>query len=664
MKDQPKNDTRSRVVIEKLLPEINCGQFPIKRIIGDQVRIEAHIFADGHDRISADLLYRYENTNKWQTVPLIHEVNDRWRACFEVTRLGTYYYSAKAWIDHYETWRQDLIKKHRAGQEISVEIKMGIEMISKASERAAPAQAKKLAAFQHELESTGDVYEAMLIAEDEQLGQLMRNHPQPWQAVTFPKELQVRVDRARAMYSTWYELFPRSCGDENTHGTFADCAKYLPEIQKLGFDVLYLPPIHPIGRTNRKGRNNNPKCTKDDPGSPWAIGAREGGHTAVHPALGTLEDFHSLIEEAGKQGIEIAMDIAFQCSPNHPWVREHPQWFRWRPDGTVQYAENPPKKYEDILPLNFETDDHQALWDELAAVVEYWIEQDIRIFRVDNPHTKSLDFWQWLIERIHNKWPDVIFLAEAFTRPKVMARLAKTGFSQSYTYFTWRNTRWELQEYIRQLTETDLGEYMRPNFWPNTPDILPEFLQYGGRAGFIIRLVLAATLSSSYGIYGPAFELCEGRALEGKEEYLDSEKYEIKNWDRDRRGNIRPVIERVNRIRRENESLRQIRNIRFLETDNEMLMAYAKVNTAGDNITVMIVNLDPHHKQSGWIQMPLEKLDIPDQRSYLMHDLIGGAKYIWQGEWNYVELDPLVLPAHILKVSRRMKRENDFDYFM
>jgi starch synthase (maltosyl-transferring) len=655
---------QKRVIIEQLKPEINGGQFPVKRVVGDTVEVTAFIFADGHDRISANLLHRKQSESQWQSVPFVHDVNDEWHAAFRVEELGIYVYSAQAWIDPFSTWQHDIQKKIEAGQKITVDVEIGCQILAETIERADKADIEIIKSCLQQLQSETDPAKVLLIAEDIRLSALMRQYPDPSKVVSYPRELAVRVSCQKAVFSTWYELFPRSCGVGHRHGTFADAEQRLPEIAKMGFDVLYLPPIHPIGKTNRKGRNNSPRCMEDDPGSPWAIGAAEGGHTAIHPELGTRADLKKLKDKAQEYGIEMALDIAFQCTPDHPYVNEHPEWFRWRPDGSVQYAENPPKKYEDILPLNFETDAWQSLWEELRRVVMYWIEQGFRIFRVDNPHTKALDFWEWLIEQVYADYPGVIFLSEAFTRPKVMQRLAKVGFTQSYTYFTWRNTKYELEHYMQHLTQTDVAEYLRPNFWPNTPDILPEYLQFGGRPAFIVRLVLAATLSSNYGIYGPAFELCEARALEGKEEYLDSEKYEIKDWDLNQKGNIKAVIERVNRIRKENTSLQQTRNIRFLETDNETLIAYSKTSNDGLNTTVMAVNLDPHHRQSGWIHIPLNVMDIPEHQSYLMHDLIGGGKYIWQGEWNYIELDPQILPAHIMGVRKRMKRENDFDYFM
>ena len=494
----------------------------------------------------------------------------------------------------------------------------------------------------------------------------MTKYPDRELATTYVRELAVTVDRPKARFSAWYEMFPRSCAPEaGRHGTFEDCEALLPYVAEMGFDVLYFPPIHPIGRTHRKGKNNVPAAGPDDPGSPWAIGSAEGGHTAVNPQLGTLEDFHRLVAEAEKHGMEIAVDLAFQCTPDHPYVKEHPEWFRWRPDRTVQYAENPPKRYEDIYPLNFETEKWQELWNELKGVVLFWIEQGVRIFRVDNPHTKPFHFWEWLIGEVRQDHPEVIFLAEAFTRPKVMYQLAKLGFTQSYTYFAWRNTKWELTQYFTELAQTEVREYFRPNLWPNTPDILTEYLQMGGRPAFMVRLILAATLGANYGIYGPAFELCENQPKEpGSEEYVDSEKYEIKNWDIASPGSLADFIGRVNRIRRENSALHGDWSLRFHSTDNDQLICYSKQTEDLSNIIVVVVNLDPHHNHSGWLELPLDPLGIDPQQPFQVHDLLSDARYLWQGNRNYVELDPRIVPAHIFRLRRRIRTEHDFDYFM
>ncbi len=659
-----RNDGRKRVVVDYVGPQVDCGRFPIKRAVGETVTVVAHAFGDGHDHIRVEVLYRTRGQTEWTVRSMAYNVNDEWLAGFMITELGEYLYTVRAWVDHFATWQSDLQKKYEAGQNVTVELSMGAALVRRTAKGAEPGDAARLEQWAAALESPVVLDQAVELALSDEMAAVMDKYPDRSLAATYHTELTAVVDRPKAVFSTWYELFPRSFGPDGRHGTLRDCARLLPEIARMGFDVLYLPPIHPIGQTSRKGRNNVTTATPDDPGSPWAIGASAGGHRAVHPELGTLDDFRWLMGKAGEHGLEVAMDLAYQCSPDHPYVAEHPQWFRWRPDGTVQFAENPPKKYQDILPLNFETDDWRGLWEELRSVVLFWIDQGVRIFRVDNPHTKPFAFWQWLIDGIRRDHPEVIFLSEAFTRPKVMQRLAKVGFNQSYTYFTWRNTKWELEQYLRELAHTDVGEYLRPSFWPNTPDILPQYLQYGGRPAFIIRLILAATLSASYGIYGPAYELCVSEAIEGREEYLNSEKYEIKQWDWNAPGNIRAVVERVNRIRRQNHALQGIRNIELCPVDNESVLCYVKMTEDRSNIMVVAVNIDPHHRQSGWVRLPLSQMDIDPRRPFLAHDLLTDDKYIWQGEMNYIELDPRVMPGHILRVHRRLRRETDFDYFM
>jgi starch synthase (maltosyl-transferring) len=656
---------RKRVIIENVRPEIGCGEFPIKRVSGEAVMVEADIFTDGHDSISAVLLYKKVADSRWRESPMRMLLNDRWRGEFIVDDTGIYSYSLQGWVDYFKTWQRDLGKKFESGQNISVDILIGIQYIEEASERASGKDIEKLVKFAGLLRNAADSEKVFSLAMHEELNELMCKYPDRRFAAFYKKELSIVVDREKALFSAWYEMFPRSCfANHDRHGTFKDCEALLPEIQRMGFDVLYLPPIHPIGKTNRKGKNNTLVLGPEDVGSPWAIGSEEGGHKAIHPELGTMEDFIRLTGKAKEYGIEIAMDLAFQCSPDHPYVKEHPEWFRWRPDGSVQYAENPPKKYEDILPLNFETELWQELWNELKSVVLFWIDKGVSIFRVDNPHTKPFAFWEWLITEVKRDCPDAIFLSEAFTRPKVMYRLAKLGFSQSYTYFAWRNTKWEIMQYINELAGTEVREYFRPNFWPNTPDILPEHLQYGGRPAFIMRLVLAATLSSSYGIYGPAFELGVQEAVAGKEEYLNSEKYEIKNWDWDKEGNLKDLIARVNKIRRENPALRTTYNIQYYESDNDNILFFGKATEDLSNIILILVNLDPFHTHSGWVNVPVDTFRIDPKQPYLVHDLLGDDKYIWQGERNYVELNPQISPAHVLRIRRKMKKETDFDYFM
>jgi starch synthase (maltosyl-transferring) len=657
-------ESRRRVMIEGVTPEIDAGRFPIKRIAGDRVVVEADVFTDGHDALSCLLLYRHESAGEWTEVPMEPLVNDRWRAELRVAELGRYRYTLLAWVDHFKSWQRDLAKRVEAAQEVSVELLIGALMIEAAAARATGDDAGWLKTCAQALRSGGDEGARRALAP--QLATLMDRHAARPYSTRYDKELGVVVDRPRARFGAWYELFPRSCAPEpGLHGTFRDVEKRLDYVASMGFDVLYLPPIHPIGRSFRKGHNNSTAPAPDDPGSPWAIGSAEGGHKAIHPQLGTLEDFRHLVACAAEHGLELALDIAFQCSPDHPYVTEHPEWFRRRPDGTIQYAENPPKKYQDIYPFDFETEHWQKLWNELKSIVEFWIEQGVRIFRVDNPHTKPFVFWEWLIAEIKRACPEVIFLAEAFTRPKVMYRLAKVGFTQSYNYFPWRNNSRELTEYFTELTQTEVAEFFGANLWPNTPDILAEYLQYGGRPAFMARFILAATLGPSYGLYGPAYELCENRPLApGKEEYLDSEKYEIKHWDIARHDSLRLLIGQVNLIRRDNPALLANHNLRFHRVDNEQIIAYSKSSPDGLNQVLVLVNLDPHRTQSGFVTLPLEDMGFDPHQPYQAHDLLTDARYLWQGARNYVELNPHTLPAHIFVLRRRVQTEHDFDYYM
>jgi starch synthase (maltosyl-transferring) len=525
---------RHRVVIERVKPSIDFGKHPVKRVVGESVTVEADVFGDGHDAVTAVIVYRRKSRKEWLSEPMTFTGNDLWRGTFNITSEEDYEYTVEGWIDHYKTWAGDIKKKRDAGQDIRVELLAGAHMADAALKKAEGEDRKRLKEYAMLLQDHTDIDRTYETAVSEEYAALMGLYPDKDFAARYETVYTVQVDRRRALFSAWYECFPRSCSPvPGRHGTFRDLGNLLPEISNLGFDILYLPPIHPIGRVFRKGKNNSLEAGPDDPGSPWAIGSDEGGHTEIHPELGNLNDFKVLIEKAKSFGMEIALDLAYQCTPDHPYVKDHPEWFRKRPDGTIQYAENPPKKYQDIYPHNFETDDWEALWEELKRVVMFWIDAGVRIFRVDNPHTKPFAFWEWLIREIRSLHPDVILLSEAFTRPKVMYRLAKLGFTQSYTYFTWRNTKHEFIDYLTELTTTDVREYFRPNFWPNTPDILPQHLQFDGRQEFIKRFILAATLSSNYGIYGPPFELCIKDAINGKEEYLNSEKYEIKHWDRE-----------------------------------------------------------------------------------------------------------------------------------
>ena len=623
-----------RVVIRGVEPEIECGRFAIKRAVGEDVVVEADIFADGHDSIAAVVRYRHEDDESWVEVPMEPLGNDHWRAAFKVDKVGPYIYTITAWIDEFQTWYNDFQKRVAARQDVSVDLKIGAALLKSAAARTTGPDARKL-------QEVGDHLHREEV--DEGLATLAAAHADRSNASHY-RELRVTVDTVRARFSTWYEMFPRSCG------TFKDCERILPDIAEMGFDVLYFPPIHPIGKSHRKGKNNSTKAEPGDPGSPWAIGGKQGGHKAIHPDLGSPEDFRRLVKKAKTLGIDIALDLAYQCSPDHPYVKEHPEWFRRRPDGTVQYAENPPKKYEDIYPFEFNSSHWRELWEELKSVVEFWIGQGVRIFRVDNPHTKPFDFWEWMIRDLKKKDPDLIFLAEAFTRPNIMYRLAKLGFTQSYTYFTWRNTQNELTEYMTELTGTPVRDFFRPNFWPNTPDILHEYLQTGGRAAFMARLVLAATMSSNYGIYGPAYELCEDVPREeGSEEYLNSEKYEIKNRDLHDPASLRPFISRVNAIRKENPALQANDGLQFHATQNDRLICYSKSTPDKKNVIITVVNLDPTWTQAGFVELPTEELGIDVRHPYQMVDLLTGAEFTWQGPRNYVELRPHEVPAHILR---------------
>jgi starch synthase (maltosyl-transferring) len=642
---------RRRVVIEGVSPEIDAGRFPIKRTVGEAVVVEADVFADGHDLVAAVLLHRRADEAEWTETPMTSLGNDRWRAAFTVDRLGRYQYTLEGWVDPFRTWVRDLRRRLEAGQDVAAELLVGAALVQDAAGRAARSDRAVLLAYAEVLRRGGPGATQQVLGEP--LAALMDRYADRRFATRYPRVLEVVVDRERARFSTWYELFPRSASPEpGRHGTFRDVEARLPYIAGMGFDVLYLPPIHPIGRTHRKGPNNVLGAGPDDPGSPWAIGSEEGGHKAVHPRLGTLEDFRRLVAAARAHGLEVALDLAFQTSPDHPYVREHPEWFRRRPDGTIQYAENPPKQYEDIYPFDFQTEAWRALWEELRSIVLFWIAQGVRIFRVDNPHTKPFAFWEWLIGTVKADHPDVIFLSEAFTRPRVMHYLAKLGFTQSYTYFAWRTTKAELEAYFTELTRPPVVEYFRPHLWPNTPDILTEQLQTGGRPAFVARLVLAATLGASYGIYGPAFELMEATPLRpGSEEYLHSEKYEIRHWPIDRPGSLAPLIARVNRIRRENPALQTDRTLRFHPIpDTDQLVAYSKHTEDRRNVVLVVVNLDPHHVQRGWVHLPLEELGLPAAQPYQVHDLLTDARYRWSGPRNYVELNPHVLPAHIFRV--------------
>jgi starch synthase (maltosyl-transferring) len=597
-------------------------------------------------------------------------VNDVWTAEFTPPVPGRYRYTVTTWVDHFESWRHDLTRRDDCS-DIRIALQVGAGLVEAASRRARADDAAALFAWAALLRDTADdakrrsdATAMKAIALDPARASMAARYPDRRFAAS--TTLELIADRKRAQFSTWYELFPRSAaGEPKRHGTFRDVEARLPYVAQLGFDVLYLPPIHPIGRINRKGANNALAAGKEDVGSPWAIGSAEGGHKDILPQLGTLQDFKSLVGKARESGIDIALDIAFQCAPDHPYVRSHPEWFRHRPDGSVQYAENPPKKYQDIYPFDFESDDWRGLWEELKSVMVFWISQGVRIFRVDNPHTKAFVFWEWVIGEIKRDHPDVIFLAEAFTRPKVMHRLAKLGFTQSYTYFTWRTSKQQLTEYFTELSEAPGREYFRPNVWPNTPDILQEALHTGVRAVYATRLVLAATLSANYGIYGPAFELMESTPREpGSEEYRDSEKYQLRAWAIDRPDSLWPLLARINRIRRDNPALQSDHNLKFCAVDNDQLIAYVKHDAASQNSVLTVVNLDPYNPQSGWLILDLGPLGIDPEQPYQVHDLVSDQRYQWRGSRNFVMLDPQRMPAHVFRLRRHLRSERDFDYFL
>jgi len=639
-------------VITAVRPVVDGGRYPAKAAVGEAVTVEADIFADGPDDLWAQLQFRHEDEGVWLTAPLQPGENDRWRGAFPAQRCGRVSFRIQATVDAFTTWRRNLAAT--TGSALALELSVGAQLVRDASARAKGSDRTRLRELADGLE-TADGAE---LATGAELAELMSRHPDQ-RLATKSDTYAVEVERTRARYSTWYELFPRSASpDPGRPGTLADVEARLPYVARLGFDVLYLPPIHPIGTTSRKGRNGTAVARPGEPGSPWSIGSAAGGHTAVHPELGTLADFDRLVGAAAAAGIELALDLSFQCSPDHPWVAEHPDWFKRLPDGTIRTAQNPPKRYEDVYPLDFGTTDWRRLWEALREVVEFWIGHGVRIFRVDNPHTKPLRFWEWLIASVRADHPDVIMLSEAFTRPRVMEHLAKVGFSQSYTYFTWRNSAWELEDYLTELTRTPVADFLRPNFWPNTPDILHEELQRGGRPAFMARLVLAATMAASYGVYGPAFEQMEHTPREaGSEEYLDSEKYEVRQWDLDRPDTLAEFVARVNAIRRDHPALQQNRTLRFHGVDNDRLLVYSKTGcTAGegsgaDDVILVAVNLDYGAVQAGTVHLDLSALGLAWDESFSLHDLLTGDRYEWAGPAHYISLDPDVMPAHVFHLE-------------
>lgn len=655
--------TSRRVVIEAVAPEVDGGLFPAKVALGDPVDVEADVFVDGHDSITVVLRHRKTGSRGWAETEMRPLGNDRWAGSFMPDELGMWEFQISGWVDHFASWRQALAKKVEASVEVGVDLVIGAGLVEHAASRARGKTGRTLMEISKTLQDAElDVDERVRLGLGDDLLGLMGSAPDRSSATTTAKSWQVVVDRERAVFSTWYELFPRSWSSKaGKHGTFKDVEANLGYVSGMGFDVLYLPPIHPIGSTYRKGPNNTLEAGPDHPGVPWAIGSEDGGHTAIKRELGTIEDFRSLRDAAASEGLELALDIAFQCSPDHPWAKTHPEWFKHRPDGSIQYAENPPKKYQDIYPLDFETSDPEGLWLALKGVFDHWIAEGIRIFRVDNPHTKSFPFWDWVIPELRREHPDLILLAEAFTRPKVMHRLAKAGFNQSYTYFAWRNTSHELIEYMGDLEE--VSEFFRPNFWPNTPDILTEQLQTGGRAAFITRYVLAATLSSSCGIYGPAYELMDHQPLKtGSEEYLNSEKYQIRKWELDSPESLAPLIRQVNRARIDHPALQRNGGLSFHGTDNELLLCYSK--RRGTDVILVVVSLDPHHAQGGWVHLDTPALGVDPSHQFQVHDLLTDRRYVWEGSRNFVQLDPVGVPAHMFWVRERIRTEESFDYFV
>jgi starch synthase (maltosyl-transferring) len=642
-------DLRQRVVIENVHPEVDEGRYPAKATVGIPVRIEADIYADNHEEIAADILLPDGGRISMQALG-----NDRWQGQVAWGDTGLHTCAIEAWIDHFERWRRELEARILAGAASEADLDAGHALLDAAASRAGSNDADALRDAARRLADAGEPSTWLAVASEPDVQSLARANADKGAAARYHRDIKVLVESRRAEFSSWYEMFPRSASpDPARPGTLADVEARLDYVAGMGFDVLYLPPIHPIGSTNRKGANGSTSAGTRDPGSPWAIGTEAGGHKAVNPDLGTMDDFRRLVQAARGKGIEIALDIALQCSPDHPYVSEHPDWFRKRPDGTIQHAENPPKKYEDIYPFDFETEARESLWEEVRDIFLFWMDAGVRTFRVDNPHTKPFSFWEWCIQEVKRVDPDVVLLAEAFTRPKIMYKLAKVGFSQSYTYFAWRNDKWGLTDYFRELTSPPVSAFYRPNAWPSTPDILTEPLQTGGRPMFIARLVLAATLSASYGIYGPPFELLEHVPREpGSEEYLNSEKYEVRHWDLGVKRSIKDVITKVNRARQQNPAFQTNSTLQFHDIDNDQLILYSKRDPVGENIVLCAVNLDPAGVQSGTTSLPTQAWGIAEDELFHVNDLLTGECYAWEGPRNFIRLDPNVMPAHIFRIER------------
>jgi starch synthase (maltosyl-transferring) len=641
----PAADLKRTVVIENVAPTVDGGRYPLKREVGAVLEVSADIFKEGHDVLVALLLSRRHDERGWRETPMRHVDNDRWAGTFTLEHNARYVYTIEALADPFRSWLVDLGKRVDAAQDVASELQEGTALVRAAARRARGEARTALEAYARRLEQAPAQADGVAIAKDSRLLHLMDTHLDRTAATRAARELEVVADRERARFAAWYEFFPRSCGADGRHGTFKDAQSQLERAAAMGFDVVYLPPIHPIGLAHRKGRNNSLTSAPGEPGSPWAIGGPDGGHTAVHPELGTLDDFDRFVEAAGRLGLEVALDFAIQASPDHPWVREHPEWFFHRPDGTIKYAENPPKKYQDVYPVNFAGDDPGPLWQEMKRVIDFWVGHGVKTFRVDNPHTKPVRFWEWLIRAVQTTHPEVIFLAEAFTRPKMMKVLAKAGFTQSYTYFTWRNHKQELIEYFTEITSPPVSDYFRGNLWPNTPDILHETLQKGGRPAFKFRVVMAATLSSVYGLYS-GYELCENVPFApGSEEYLHSEKYELKARDWDAPGNLGDYLTRINRARREHRALQRYDNLRFYTSDDPHILWYGKA--AGDDRVFVAVNLDPSQTHTSMVDVPLAALGLAPDQPYRMHELLTDVAYEWRGPRGYVELDPNKEPAQI-----------------
>lgn len=647
-----KKEGQKRVIIENVMPQVDGGRYPAKSAVGEEVEVSAHIFADGHDYIRAQVILQEPGKKKKFELELSELSNDEWSVNFITTVKGSYRFTVEAWIDHLLTWYNGFIKKADAGQKLETELMEGVNLLEEVAKNNKKAAQDILKPFIKALSDKDNYFSAIHTVRSKEFQELVAAFPLKRNVTTFEKELEIVTEFKQAAFSSWYEFFPRSASqDPKRSGNFKDCEKLLPRIASMGFDVLYFPPIHPIGEKHRKGKNNAVTAEKGEPGSPWAIGSKLGGHKSISPELGTMEDYERLVKKARKMGIEIALDIAYQCAPDHPYVKEHPQWFKWRPDGTVQYAENPPKKYQDILPFDFENDDWQNLWEELKSVVTFWIEKGVKIFRVDNPHTKPIPFWEWLIAEVNKEYEDIIFLAEAFTRPKVMASLAKVGFTQGYTYFTWRTTKAEMIEYMDQLVNGPQRNYFRPNFWPNTPDILPYHLQNGNDNTFISRYAMASTLSSNFGVYGPVYEFYYNQPVPNKEEYYNSEKYEVQHHDWKQSNRMTDIMTAINKVRKNNAALQSTWNISFCDIQNDQILAYLKKTPDLSNIILCVVNMDSFNRQSGYVRMPLDELNIAGPVNLHLKDQITGDEYTWTQEWNYVDLDPYAIPFHLFKVE-------------